>query len=170
MINVSSVFNWFGDKVTAGVLGLVDRELEQKGQRWLAITRATVHVQTGEMRAGLFYKVENHTLIVGDTSPHAIFEELGTRYRPGHPAMREALLEIGTIFGGDLELQFAAPTAGTWQGMYYHKGSYITPSGIQPRPLTQAQHRHVQQHLVPVSKALHRGNVRRARMRVRKFD
>jgi len=44
----------------------------------------------------------------------------------------------------------------------------IVPSGIQPRPLTQAQHRRVQGNEAEYRRH-HRGNVRKAKMRVRRF-
>lgn len=169
MISVSSTINWLGQKVTDFVYGEIDQRMNRIGQAWLSQAQATVHVDTGEMRAGLFYRAENRTLVLGGTSPHTIFEEYGTRYRPPHPKLREALLKVGSTFGFNLELEFAAPSSGTWQGLYAHKNTYVMPSSLQPRPLTRAQHEHVKKHLIPVSQRLYKGNVKRAKMRVRKL-
>lgn len=167
MINVSSAFQWFGDRVTDLVLGEVNDRLERAGQQFVARASATVHVDTGEMRAGLFYRVEGRTLVLGDTSSHSLFEAAGTRYRAGHPQLFEAINSIGSIFGTNLELDFAVPSIAS--PVLAHGGHMIVPSGIQPKPLTQAQHRRVQANQAEYRRH-YRGNVKRAKMRVRRFD
>lgn len=165
MINVTSSLQWFGDKITDLVLGEATDRLERAGQRFVAAVHGTVHVDTGEMRAGAFYRVEGRTLILGDTSRHTLFEAAGTRYRAGHPQFFEAINSIGSIFGASLELDFAVPHIAS--PVIAHGGRMIVPSGIQPRPLTQAQHRRVQANQAEYRRH-YRGNVKRAKMRVRR--
>jgi hypothetical protein len=54
------------------------------------------HIRTGDMVSKLYVNVVDEQgqrirLVIGDSSEHAIYEELGTRFRPGHPNMRRAL-------------------------------------------------------------------------------
>jgi hypothetical protein len=168
MISVTSTINWLGQKVIDGVLGDIDIRMNRAGQKFVDQVHATVHVKTGAMRAGAFYRVEDRTLILGDTAPHTMFEAFGTRFRPGHPQYLEAINSIGSTLGFDLEMNFVVPHISS--PLIAHGGRFIVPSAIQPKPLTQAQHRHVRENLAPALKRLHRGNVKKAKMRVRRFD
>lgn len=170
MIGVSSAFTWLGNKVADEVFGEIDQRLTRAGHAWQARAMALAPVKTGALRNSLYFRVENRTLTVGVGVRWGVFQEFGTRTIPPHPYMRPALNELGRIFGAELGMEFAAPGSGQWQGIFAHQGSFVVPSGIQPRPLTRAQHEHVRKHLMPTSRRLHKGNVKRARMVVRRFD
>lgn len=167
MFSVTSTIQWAGDKIADLVYGEIDQRLNAAGQKFVDQVHRTVHVKTGEMRAGAYYRVEGRTLILGDTSPHTLFEALGTRYRAGHSQYLEAINSIGPLFGASLEMEFAVPFIAS--PVLAHDGRMIIPSGIQPRPLTQAQHRRVLANQAEFRRH-HRGNVRRAKVRVRRFD
>lgn len=57
--------------------------------------RASIHVDTGEMRDKAFAMVEvrgtKRTLVAGSAANHAVYEELGTSRRPGHPQIRQVV-------------------------------------------------------------------------------
>lgn len=167
MFSVTSAINWAGNKVTDFVYGEIDQRLNKAGQKFVDTVHATVHVKTGEMRAGAYYRVENRTLVLGDTSPHTIFEALGTRYRPGHPQYLDAINSIGPLLGADVHLDFVVPQITS--PVLAHAGRMIVPGAIHPRPLTQAQHRQVQANQAAYRKR-YKGVVKRARLRVRRFD
>jgi hypothetical protein len=54
------------------------------------------HIRTGDLVSKLYAVVDGAVgsrivLHLGSSSEHAIYEELGTRFRPGHPNLRRAL-------------------------------------------------------------------------------
>jgi hypothetical protein len=165
-MGITSSFSWLGQRVTDAVLGDMDKRLHLAGQRWLAAVEPITPVRTGELRAGLFYRVENRTLIVGGTALHTLFVDRGTRFMAGQWFIERALNEIGSVFGASLEMEFTVPHIVS--PVLSHGGRMIAPSGIQPRPLTQAQHRRVAANQA-MGRNLHRGNVKRAKVRVRRF-
>ncbi len=165
MISVTSTINWLGQKVLDGVLGDIDMRLRQGGEAWLAESRALAPVKSGRLRAEEGYRVENRTLILMMGAPYDIFQEFGTRTIRPHPHVRPAMAAIGRIFGGDIEMNFNTMATGMWTGIHAFEGGFVVPKN-----LTAKQRMHVQRHLLPVSKRLHRGNVKRAKMRVRRFD
>jgi hypothetical protein len=160
------VLNWFGSQISALVNRDVTSKLEQSGAQWLALSRALAPVKTGELRAREDYEVKGNelTLILG--APWDIFQELGTRNMRPQPHAQPALNAISRIWGTSVTMQFMAPAIAS--PILYHKGKFIVPSGIQSRPLTAKQHRHVQQHLVPSARRHWRGNVKRAKFRARR--
>lgn len=170
MIGVKSAFAWLGQKVSDEVFGEIDNRLTRAGYAWQARAEQLAPVKTGALRSSLYFRVADRTLTVGVGVGYGIFQEFGTRNIRPHPYIRPALNELGWLFGAELGMEFAAPGMGTWQGIYAHQGSFVVPSGIQPRPLTRAQHEHVRKHLMPTSKRLHKGNVKKAKMTVRRFD
>lgn len=170
MIFASSTFQWLGDKVLGAVLGDIDRRMVDAGNRGLAVMQAMAPRRTGFLASQESFAVVDHTLVFRFGAPYDVFQEFGTRYIRPHPHIRPGLRAIGHTLGFDIELQFNRPGGPQWHGIFAHQGGFIVPSGIQPRPLTQAQHAHVRRHLMPTSKRLHRGNVKRARMVVRRFD
>ncbi len=161
---VLNSFNWLGDQVKARIYGDIDTRMRMAGQSIVTRAQALAHVDTGEMRAGIgfIYNQSTHTLQIYADAPHSIFEEFGTRYHIPHPYIRPALIEAGRLMGINLEIGFAniphinAP-------MYAHQAGFAYP----PR-LTARQRQHVATHLGPTSRRLYRGNVRRAKIRVRR--
>lgn len=170
MINVSSTLSWLGDKVADALFGEIDRRLTQAGEAWQTQAQSLAPVKTGALRSSLYYRVEARTLVVGVGVPYGIFQEFGTRNVPPHPYMRPALNDLGRMLGAELGMEFNMGGGGPWQGLYAHGGTFVEPSAIQPRPLTGRQRAHVRSSLMPTSKRLHRGNVKRAKMVVRRFD
>lgn len=170
MISVTSALSWFGDRITDAVFGDVDVRLRRGGEAWKAVTHALAPKRTSFLVSQEDYEVHDRTLILKLGAFYDIYQEFGTRFIPPHPHARPGLAAIGRIFGGDIEMHFNTMASGAWTGIFAHQGGFVVPSGIQPRPLTQAQHRHVREKLLPVSRRLYRGNVRRAKMVVRRFD
>lgn len=171
-MGISSSFTWLGQRVTDALLGDIDMRLHQAGQAVVTEAKALVHVDTGATRASIGYRIENRTLVIYVGQPSGIFLEYGTRHSRPYPYLRPALSAVGRIFGGSIEMEFNSLASGAgagWQGIHAVGRGFVVPSAIQPRPLTQAQHRHVQKHLVPTSKKLWHGNVKRAKLRVRRF-
>lgn len=168
-MGITSSFTWLGQRVSDALLGDIDMRLHQAGAAVIAEAQALAPVRTGALRSSINYRVENRTLVISVGQIYGVFQEYGTRTIPPHPFIRPALAAAGRVFGGSIEMEFNAMSSATWQGIYSVGSGFVVPSGIQPRPLTQAQHRHVQQHLVPTSKRLHKGNVKRAKLRVRRF-
>lgn len=165
-MSLTSGLQWFGDRITDLVLGEVDARLNQAGQKWLTAVDAIAPIRTGELKAGLFYHVQNRTLTVGGTAPHTLFVDRGTRNQAGQWFIERALHEIGPIFGANLEMEFTVPHIAA--PVLAHRSTMIVPSGLQPRPLTQAQHRRVAANAA-VAKSLYRGNVKRAKVRAKRF-
>lgn len=167
MINVKSAFNWLGNKVVDAVLGEIDDRLNRAGARFVQRAQALSPVRTGALRAGVYYRVQDRTLVVGDTQSYSLFVEFGTRHMAPRPFIRPALNDLGRLFGADLEMEFGVR-------------NYANPILAHPRPnvlfqtpptLTAKQLAHVRKHLVPTSERLRKGrNVRRAKMTVRRFD
>lgn len=160
------VLSWFGDKVAALVNRDVQSKLEQSGAAWLAMSRAMAPVKTGELRAREDFRVEGNTLVLIMGAPWDILQEFGTRNMRPHPHVRPALNAISRVWGTSVELDFNAPYIVS--PVLHHKGDFVIPSGIQARPLTAKQKHHVQHVLRPSAKGLHRGNVKRAKIRVRR--
>lgn len=166
-MGITATFRQFGQGITDMVLGQIDQRLDRAGQQWLSVAQNLAPMRSGELRAGLYYRVESRTLVVGGHAPYTIFVDRGTRNQMGRFFIEEALLQIGPLFGAGVEIDFVTPHIAS--PLLAHQGTYIVPTGIQPRPLTQAQHRHVQQNLVPAAKRYHRGVVKRAKVRVRRI-
>lgn len=164
-MSVTSTFQWFGEKVRDAVLGDIDRRLVEAGHQWLAASRALAPKRSGRLAAEEDFQVADHTLILIMGAPYDIFQEFGTRYLPPRPHVRPALHQIGRLFGGEILMDFNAPGPIPWAGIHATEGGFRLPAG-----LTHKQRQHVQRHLVPVSKRLHFGNVKRAKFRVRRFD
>jgi hypothetical protein len=165
LINASATLKWFGRQVQDALLGDLDQRLEQAGAAWLAMSRSLAPVKTGRLRAEEGYRVRDGTLTLIMGAPYDIFQEFGTRNIPPHPHVRPAMAAIGRVFGGTIALQFNTLARGPWTGIHAVGGGFVVPRG-----LTAKQLHHVRSRLLPVSQRLHRGNVRRARMTVRRFD
>jgi HK97 gp10 family phage protein len=176
---------WFGDRFAREVSDRVDRDLEAAGERWLMISRSLAPFRTGRLRAEEDYEVvsaaesgikitwgglttRNKTLRLIMGAPYDIFQEFGTRYMRPHPHVRPALNRV-RIFGAAISMDFARPRPSVWGGLYATGAGFAMP-GANRRlgRLTAQQEEHVRRHLIPVSRQHWRGNVRRARMTVRR--
>ena len=69
--------------------------MERVAAETLDDLRATIPEDTGEMRRQAFATVEvrgtKRTLVAGSSAKHAIYAELGTSLRPGHPQIRQVV-------------------------------------------------------------------------------
>lgn len=166
MIDVKSSFRWLGDRAIDLVMGDINARLNQVGSRWLSIAQSLANKDTGAMAAGLYYRVEDRTLVLGGTQPYTLFQDRGTRNIAGHWFIENALHQVEPLFGAGLRMEFTIPHI--ISPVYAHEGRMIVPSGIQPRPLTRAQHRRVQGNQAAYRRH-YRGNVKRAKMVVRRF-
>jgi HK97 gp10 family phage protein len=165
-MSITSGFQWFGAALTKTVLGDIDAKLQLTGQQIVATAQSLAPVRTGALRAGIDSQVANHVLTITFAEPYSLFQEFGTRTIPAHPYIRPALNAVNRVWGGTIDVEFNVPLITA--PVVTHKGTMIVPSGIQPRPLTQAQHRRVQANAA-VAKQHYRGNVKRAGFRVKRF-
>lgn len=83
---------WNGATVLQQWQAQIQAGMERVAAETLADLRASIHVDTGEMRDKAFATVEvrgtKRTLVAGSAANHAAYEELGTVHRPGHPMIR----------------------------------------------------------------------------------
>ena len=161
---VQTTSTWLGQQVIDFVNARIDQSLVNAGNAWLDRSRALAPMKTGRLRAEEDFQVVDRTLVLIMGAPYDIFQEFGTRNIPPHPHVRPALNEINRLLGTSIELQFNRPGGSQWHGIHAHEGGFILPKN-----LTRRQLKHVRERLLPVSKALHRGNVKRAKVRVRRF-
>ena len=165
MISVTSTMTWLGRQVTDAVFGTLDSRMVAAGNRGLAVMRALAPVDTGRLRAGEGFQVVNHTLTFYFEAPYDIYQEFGTRNIMPHPHIRPGLQAIGRVLGFDLELQFNRTGGSQWGGIHATGGMAVVPRGLSGKQIA-----HVRRHVAPGIAGHHRGNVRRARMVVRRFD
>lgn len=165
MIFASSTFQWLGDKVLGAVLGDIDRRMVDAGNRGLAVMQAMAPRRTGFLASQESFAVVDHTLVFRFGAPYDVFQEFGTRYIRPHPHIRPGLRAIGHTLGFDIELQFNRPGGPQWHGIFATGGMTVVPRGLSGHRLA-----HVRQHLATTNKRLHRGNVKKAKMVVRRFD
>jgi HK97 gp10 family phage protein len=170
LVSAPSKLQWFGNTVKSFVDNKIDAKMRQTGELIVARARALAPVDTGYLRStiGYTYRQSDKTLMIHVDASYGLFQEFGTRFIKPHPYIRPAMNSVGRVWGVSMEMNFAAPGSGIWQGLYAHQAGFAMPSGHQPKPLTQKQIAHVRRHLMPMSKMLYRGNVRRAKLRVRR--
>lgn len=88
-------FTWQGATVLRAWETQIQAGLEAEAAEVLDDLRSSIHVDSGDMRDKAFATVDvsgtKRTLRAGSTSDHAIYEELGTSVRPGHPVIREVI-------------------------------------------------------------------------------
>ena len=157
--------DWFGDRIVKMVKDKNDAKMRATGEAIVARAKQLVPVDTGKLRdsIGYTYRQSDSTLTIHVDMYYGLWVEAGTRYMRPQPYIRPALNEVGRIFGTSVEMAFAVPAAGRWNSMLMHQAGFA-----HPRSLTAKQRAHVRQHLMPTSKRLYRGNVRRAKMVVRR--
>lgn len=176
LVSSSNPIVWLGQQFLGWVDSKVNDQLVRTGQRIMQRAKQLAPVRTGALRDSIDYTITRtgraRTLHIEVGMYYGIFQEFGTRNIRPHPFVRPALLEASRIWGAGISMDFAASGSAPWQGMYYmqhrRQARYVVPSSLQPRPLTRAQHLHVQRHLVPSAQMLHHGNVRRASLVVRR--
>jgi hypothetical protein len=85
-------FEWRGATVLKAWEDQIQAGMQAEAAEVLDDLRNSIHVQSGDMRDEAFAEVEvrgtKRTLRAGSASDHAIYEELGTSRRPGHPQIR----------------------------------------------------------------------------------
>lgn len=86
---------WQGATVLRAWEAQIQAGLEQVAEDTLEDLHVTIHEDSGEMRRQAFATVEvrgtKRTLVAGSSAKHAIYEELGTSLRPGHPQIRQVV-------------------------------------------------------------------------------
>lgn len=86
---------WQGATVLQAWQAQIQAGMERVAAESLDDLRASIHVDTGEMRDKAFATVEvrgtKRTLVAGSAANHAVYEELGTSRRPGHPQIRQVV-------------------------------------------------------------------------------
>lgn len=162
---VGGAVSWLGNQVETWVNQQIDRKLNEAGAAWLARSRSLAPVRTGYLRSQEDYQIIGRTLTLIMGASYDIFTEFGTRRMMPMPHVRPALQEMKRIFGTDVELYFNRPGGSTWGGVYAHGGELALPHG-----LSRKERAHLAKHVLPVVKKFHRGNVRRAKIRVRPFS
>lgn len=102
------LFVWLGNKLKSQVDRAIDAKMDAAGKAAVAEARRVVHVRTGRLKAsiGYSYRQSDRTLTLHADEPYALFEEMGTRYRPPHPYLRPGLAAAGRVWGMKTELQF----------------------------------------------------------------
>lgn len=178
---MASIFRWFGDRIRQVVQERIDNQLYRMGEEIVARAQQLAPVRTGRLKSSIAYVVAHgegrgrSMLSIQVGAPYGIFVEFGTRYMSPRPYIRPALLAVGRAWGADLEMSFAAPSGpggGPWHGLLAGTGQGRQPgfaASASPhyRPLSEQQKRHVERVLIPSVKRYHRGNVKRAKFRVR---
>lgn len=89
-------FEWHGNRVLQTVDDGIAEGLLAFGAFAEQLVKASIHVITGEERAGTFHEVDtnakgNPVLVVGDDVDYALWEEIGNRFRPGHHTIRRGM-------------------------------------------------------------------------------
>lgn len=90
------------NRVLDSPTGEVGRFLEKKGAKAEQIATNLVPVDTGQLKSSISHKLSSDSGGLGvdieARAPHALYVELGTRYRPAtpylRPAMRQAMSRI----------------------------------------------------------------------------
>ena len=162
---MTSSLSWLGDKVMSWVDQQIDQRLNDAGAAWLARSQSLAPVRTGFLRSQEDDQVIGRTLTIILGANYDIFTEFGTRRQRPAPHIRPALQEMRRIFGTDVEILFNRPGGDQWGGIFAHGGELVLPHGLSHR-----EHEHVRRHVLPVLKKYHRGNVKRAKVRIRKFS
>jgi len=174
-------FDWFGAKVLHQVNVDIDLRMREAGEKIVSIARGLAPVKTGALRDSIDYLVvynesgSRHELLIQVGESYGIFQEFGTRNIPPHPYIRPALNAV-KVFGYDIGMEFQGQgydtaTGAGWTGLlaltgkgYKHAGFVGT---LHNKPLNAAQRSHLTNVLEPSIRRYHRGNVRKATMRVR---
>lgn len=162
---VGGAVSWLGNQVESWVNQQIDRKLNEAGAAWLARSQSLAPVRTGYLRSQEDYQIIGKTLTIIMGASYDLYTELGTRNMMPHPHALPALNEMNRIFGTDVELHFNRTGGSQWHGVYAHRGQLAVPHG-----LTRKQRAHLERHVLPNLRKQWRGNVRRAKIRVRPFS
>lgn len=171
---IGESFRWFGDQILNRVIGDVEGRMVRAGEAVVSRARQLAPVKTGALRASIAWVIAGEgyagrMLSIQVGMPYGIFQEFGTRNIPPHPYIRPALNEIGRALGFTIQMNFARGGPAEWHGLLATGPGFAASKAAAWKPLTERQIRHVETKLIPTSKRFHRGNVRRARMRVRRI-
>jgi hypothetical protein len=86
---------WQGATVLRAWDAQIQAGLRTSARQILDDLHQEIHVDSGEMRDKAFAEVlvagTKRTIVAGSAADHAIYEELGTRFRPGHPQIRKVI-------------------------------------------------------------------------------
>ncbi len=165
-VGVSS-FYWNGYTIQEDIGRRITAQMLHLGRQVVQVAKMYAPKKTGRLAASISFdwNQADFTLVFLVDAPYGMFQEFGTRHIRPHPYMRPALLSntAGDIYGFNLEMAFAnlppirAP-------LVAEAGGFHLPSNLSARQLA-----HVRKHLIPTSVKHHIGNVKRARIHVRKY-
>ncbi len=151
-----------GNEFLKGISDRIDQSANEIGKKVVQVAQTYVPVRTGYLRGSISYAYDNQShaisFVVG--APYGIFVEYGTRHSHAHPYLRPALNTVGTIYGFETSMQFAAFE--TDKELLVGGSRYIGGKG-----LTAGQKRHVSENLKPKLLRHHIGNVSRAELKVK---
>ncbi len=161
-MNVFKSLADLGTSMMTAIQGDITATLNTAGSQWRVMSTNLAPIKTGRLRDLETFKVEGNklTLILG--APYDIFQEFGTRHIRPRPHVRPALNAIGRLWGATIEMSFLSPHISS--PVLAHQAGFIHPKGI-----TAKQRAHIKANLLPASKKHYKGNVRRAKMVVRKI-
>ncbi len=159
------MITWHGADVLNEIGRRVDANMLELGRKVVAAAVGFAPKRTGRLATSIHfdYSFTSHTLVFVVDAPYGIFVEYGTRNQRPHPYLRPALHDVGPIYGFNTEMSFAntpsinAPILAAGAGFRL------------PSTLSHKQLAHVREHLLPTSKRLHRENVARTTMQLRKY-
>jgi HK97 gp10 family phage protein len=171
---IARVVNWAADRVLTYFNNKVDENLHEIGARIVTQARLRAPYRTGALRDSIGYVVAgegltDHVLSIQVGMPYGIFQEFGTRNMTPHPFIRPAIEAVGKISAGAIQMDFTRPGGIEWHGLLATGPGFAAAAHPGWKPLTEKQLKHVKTSLIPTSKRLYRGNVKRATMRVRRI-
>lgn len=139
------LIDWRG----AAFMRFVDGQLEKKahncGQRMVSVAKSFAAVDTGFMRANVYYTYApaTKTLSLHSDAPYTMPQEFGWHSHPGHPFLRPAMLIAGPGFFTGINTNIAVGTS----------------LGVNHVPRTIAAH--IRPHISAANRKYNRGVVKR---------
>lgn len=139
------LFNFVPGVVRKLVDDSIDRRMNEAGRQAVAMARDLVPVDTGYLQStiGYTYDQARHLLILHADAKYAAVVEEGSIKQRAQPYLRPALNAVGKVWGGNFQISY--PNA-------YHLSGKKGPA-------------HIARFNEAVSRRLHRGASRRARVR-----
>ena len=162
---MASYVEWHGQQVLDDVHHRLEGNMLALGQQVVAIAERYARKRTGRLATSIHFDFNREDLrlvFVVDT-PYGMFVEYGTRNMRPQPYLRPALNAVGPIYGFETEMAFAnmpeihAP-------ILAHGDTFKVPTSLTAKQLA-----HVKKHLMGASRRHHVGNVKRAKVKIRKF-
>lgn len=94
------------DKIKAALENATKKSLTEIGELVTSQAKALAPVDTGQLRDGIYYRVEENNVVVGSPTEHAEAQEFGTPNNKAQPfltpAFRENKAHIEKILGTEI--------------------------------------------------------------------